>query len=132
MIENVWRAIILATSLLAAGGASLTFIMFRASRADQRNMRTAGNDELALLGRRVIRAEGSRLTIFSALLLAMGTLWTVPASAANLADIAVRVGFGTVFGAAALVLFIVAVRDLMDTLHLLADKPLPPREDQTP
>jgi hypothetical protein len=124
--EAVWRGLVLAWSLFAAAGASLTFIMLRASIADEQGIKTSGrNGELALLARRVIRGTAGRLVMLVAHLLASGTLWVMPDPARNLADLVVRFGFTIVFGLSAVVLFVLALRDLLDTLHLLERKPLP-------
>ena len=126
MTEDVWRGLVLVWSLASAAGASMTFIMLRASLADERNIKSSGrNGELALLGRRVIRGTAGRLIMFVAHLLASGTLWVMPAPARNLADLVVRFGFTVVFGVSAVALTVLALRDLLDTLHLLEHKPLP-------
>lgn len=129
--ESVWRGIVLAWSLMSAAGASLTFIMFRAALADQRQIAaSAAGDEISLLGRRGVRGVGSRLIACSTFVLASGTLWTVPDPARRLADIAVRLGFGMIFAICALALLIIAVHDLLDTLHLVQGKPVAPGAEQ--
>lgn len=111
-------------SLLSAAGVSLTFIMFRAALADQRKIAAArGDEQVALFGRRGVRGVGSRLVALATYALASGTLWTTPEPARHLADVSVRLGFAIIFTLSAAVLLAVAIRDLLDTLHLLEEQP---------
>lgn len=130
--ESAWRGVVLAWSLMSAAGASLTFIMLRAALADQASLEKKSNPELSVLARRVVRGMTSRMVAVVAFLVASGTLWVLPEPAKELSVLAVRMGFALAFAVSALILLVLSVRDLMDTLDLLRDKPLPPRQATIP
>lgn len=128
-LEGVWRGIVLTWSLTSAAGVSLTYVMLRAAKADRQTISTRNDEELSLLARRVVRGILSRMVAFVAMLVASGTLWVLPEPARELSHLAVRYGFALTFAVASIVLLWIATISLLDTLHLISDRPVGPDKE---
>lgn len=128
-LEGIWRGIVLAWSLTSAAGVSLTYVMLRAARADEEAISKREDAEISLLARRVVRGITSRIISFTALLIASGTLWVMPEPARELSHLAVRYGFALTFCLASIALLWIATFSLLDTLHLISDRPIGPESE---